>query len=91
MVLLSEPDAPPPEIDEESLLALFGEEWTKRATSLAPAGIEGIVRPGVDGDVAGLLTLTGAFEQVVLAALERETRRAEFDWGLLAEETFGLR
>jgi hypothetical protein len=89
VVLLSEPDAPPPEIDEGSLLTLFGEEWTERATSLAPVGIEGIVRPGVDGDVAGLLTLTDAFDQVVVAALERETRRAEFDWALLAEETFG--
>jgi hypothetical protein len=91
VVLLSEPGAPPPEIDEESLLALFGEEWTTHAASLAPVGIEGILRPGVDGDVAGLLTLTDAFEQVVLGALERETRRAEFDWALLPEKAFALR
>jgi hypothetical protein len=91
MVLLSELDAPPPDIDEESLLALFGEEWTKHAASVAPIGIEGIVRPGVDGDVAGLLSLTEAFEQVVLAALERETRLAGFDWALLPEKTFALR
>jgi hypothetical protein len=91
VVLLSEPDARPPEIDEESLLALFGEEWMKHAASLAPVGIEGILRPGVDGDVAGLLTLTDAFDQVVLAALERETRRAELDWALLPEKAFALR
>jgi len=46
------------------------------------------VRPGVDGDVAGLLSLTEASEQVTLAALERETRRAEFDWALVTEEAF---
>jgi hypothetical protein len=91
VVLLSGPDAPPPEIDEESLLALFGEEWTEHAASLAPVGIESIVRPGVDGDVAGLLSLTEASEQVVLAALERETRHAGFEWALVPEKVFEAR
>jgi hypothetical protein len=91
VVLLSEPDAPPPEIDGETLLSLFGEEWTTRAASLAPAGVEGFVRPGVDGDVAGLLTLADPFEQVVLAALERETQLAGFDWEQLLESEFALR
>jgi hypothetical protein len=91
VVLLSEPDAPPPDIDEESLLGLFGEEWARRAVSLAPAGVAGVVRPGVDGDVAGLLTLAEPFEQVVLAALERETQLAGFDWEQLLESEFALR
>jgi hypothetical protein len=76
------------------LRALFGEDWTKHAASLAPVGIdgiEGILRPGVDGDVAGLLSLTDAFDQVVLAGLESETRRAGFDWALLPEMEFALR
>ena len=90
VVLLSGPDAPPPDIDEEMLLALFGEDWTNHAASLAP-GIEGVLRPGVDGDVAGLLSLTDAFEQVLLATLERDTRNAGFDWALLSEEAFALR
>jgi hypothetical protein len=88
LVLLSGPDAPPPDIDEETLLALFGEEWTKHAASLDAVGVEGIVRPGVDGDVAGLLSIADAFEQVVLAALESETRRAGFDWEVLPEKVF---
>jgi hypothetical protein len=91
VVLLSEPDAPPPEIDEESLLALFGEEWTGHAASLAPAGVEGVVRPGVDGDVAGLLSLNDGFEEAVLGALETETRLAGFEWALLTEQAFALR
>ena len=91
VVLLSGLDAPPPDLDEDALLALFGEDWTKRAAPLAAAGIEGIVRPGVDGDVAGLLSLRDEFEQTVLNALERETRLAGFDWALLPEEAFALR
>jgi hypothetical protein len=46
------------------------------------------LRPGVDGDVAGLLSLTDAIEQAVLAALESETRHAGFDWELLPEDAF---
>jgi len=92
VVLLSKADAPPPGIDGETLLALFEDDWTKRAASqLAPGGIEGILRPGVDGDVAGLLSLTDAFEQVSLEVLQRETRHDGFDWALLPEKAFALR
>ncbi len=91
VVLLSDPDAPPRDIDEETLLALFGENWTQHAASLAPIGIAGILRPGVDGDVAGLLSLTDAFDQAVLAALVSETQGAGFKWALMPEEAFALR
>jgi hypothetical protein len=91
VVLLSEADAPAPEIDEDSLLALFGEDWTAHAASLAPVGIDGVMRPGVDGDVAGLLCRSDAFEDAALAALEGETKRAGFEWALLSEEAFALR
>src|SRR5262249_39298672 len=44
--------------DKEALLGLFDDEWTTRAASLAATGVKGVLRPGVDGDVAGLLSLT---------------------------------
>jgi hypothetical protein len=88
VVVLSTTDAPPPNIDEDTLLALFGDDWANHAPSLGPLGIEGIVRPGVDGDVAGLLSLTDAFDDAVIDALESETRRAGFDWGVLTEDAF---
>ena len=90
VVLLSEPDVAPLEIDQELLLALSGDAWTTHAASLAAAGIAGIVRPGVDGDVAGLLTLTDAFEQECARRARRETRRAAFEWAMLTEEAFAL-
>ena len=86
VVLLSGAETPPPDIDSDALFALFEAEWTESASSLAAAGIAGIMRPGVDGDVAGLLSLTDAFESVVLAALERETLRAGLEWSLLSED-----
>jgi hypothetical protein len=48
------------------------------------------LRPGVDGDVAGLLSLTDGFDRSVLAVLERETQLAGFDWALLPESVFPL-
>ena len=91
VVLLSDPDTPPLEIGQASLLALFDDDWTKQAALLARVGVRGIVRPGVDGDVAGLLSLTDAFEQAVLGALERETRVAGIAWSLVPETAFASR
>jgi hypothetical protein len=51
----------------------------------------GVVRPGVDGDLAGLLTLTAEAREASLAALEREARRESFDWSVLREEVFAAR
>ena len=91
VVLLSGPDTLPTDLDEEALLALFSEDWTKHAAPLAAGGVDGIMRPGVDGDVAGLFSQSDKFEQRVLDALERETRVAGFDWAVLPEEAFALR
>jgi hypothetical protein len=88
VVLLSEPDAAPPDIDEAGLLGLIGDDWTKQGGLLSRAGVRGILRPGVDGDVAGLLSLTGAFERSALGALEREASNCRLAWALLSEASF---
>ena len=88
VAMLSEPESPPPDLDEDRVLALFGEDWADHAASLVLSGIEGIVRPGVDGDVAGLLTLTDAFDRAMLAGLEKETRGAGLEWSVVSEEEF---
>ena len=91
VVLLSAADAPPPDVGAETLVALFDVEWTMHAAPLARVGVEAIVRPGVDGDVAGLLALSDALERELLVALEREARREAIDWAVLPEEAFGLK
>jgi hypothetical protein len=91
VVLLTDPDAAPPDIDSATLLALLGDGWSTKATPLAAAGVRGIMRPGVDGDVAGLLALTDAFDESVLTALARETGLAGVDWAVLPETAFALR
>lgn len=84
-VLLSDPDADPPAVDEPTLLGLFDDDWARRATPLGALGVQGVVRPGVDGDVAGMLTLNDAFDAHLLESLEREARRAGMTWSLVPE------
>lgn len=88
VVLLSGPEAAPPDINREMLLALYRDDWATGAAHLAPAGIKAVFRPGVDGDVAGLFSLSEAFEHALIATLESKTRVAGFDWALLRETEF---
>jgi hypothetical protein len=85
VTLLSDPEGAPPEIDRDTLLSLIADDWSKRAGALVGLGVRGIVRPGVDGDMAGLLSLTDDFDKVFLRTLESETRRTGLDWAELEE------
>jgi hypothetical protein len=55
--LISPPDVSPPELEKIAydLTALFGLKWCEGLSSLGPVGVVAILRPGVDGDVAGLI------------------------------------
>ncbi len=91
VLFLSEPGAAAVEIDREQLLALLENDWAAAAGALPARGVVAVLRPGVDGDLAGLLTLTAGAERASLAALERESRLASFDWSVLAEDAFAER
>jgi hypothetical protein len=88
VILLSKPEDPPPNIDRRTLLSLIGINWIKQADILSSIGISGILRPGVDGDVIGILFLSNHFKQILLEALAHQARLAEFDWSLLSELDF---
>lgn len=62
VALLSAPSAECPEIATDVLLALADDEWATEAEALRGSCVEGIVRPGVDGDVIGALSLTADFQ-----------------------------
>lgn len=91
VLLISAAADPPPGIDRKQLLAVLENEWSGTTEQLSALGVIGVVRPGVDGDLAGLLTLTAEVREAGLAALEREARRASFDWSVLSEEVFAER
>lgn len=80
VALLSAPDSPPPRIDVASVLALLELDGLRGAQSLRPLGIQAVLRPGVDGDVAGLLGLDGDLDTRLIESLESQARRAGVDW-----------
>ena len=86
--LLSAREAAPPDCDRLALTDLLGDDWASRIASLARSGVLGILRPGVDGDLAGLLSFAHAFEESVLIALEKEVRRSGGAWAVLTEDAF---
>jgi hypothetical protein len=85
ILLLSEPNAAPPSIERIDLRALCSDAWTTHVTALGP-GIFGAVRPGVDGDVAGVFTLDDARERAILDALREAARAAGCVWGICEDE-----
>ena len=88
VALLSNPEAAPPDLEGGALLSLVDNAWATYAAGFSGAGVLGVLRPGVDGDVAGLLSLTPSFEAVMFAALENESARAGFEWAVLSEDVF---
>lgn len=89
-LLLSDPEAP-------SRALGWGEMWsvTERtdpitSDALTALNAQALVLPGVDGDVAALVSSTVEIEAKMLAALRMEAELGDFDWRLLNEEDFAL-
>lgn len=78
-------------LDKQTVLDLFDDDWTARAMPLVSKGVTGVVRPGVDGDVAGLLSLTEGFLHTALEAVARQARFAGFDFEIVPEKELALR
>jgi len=53
-LLLSEIQSPMPRLESVPLDVLLSDDWWQLAPPLRAAGVEAVVRPGVDGAVAGL-------------------------------------
>lgn len=88
VALLSSGDAPALHIERGPLLELISDAWVARVAQLAPAGVLGALRPGVDGDIGGLLSLSDEFSNRLLTALERAARGGGLHWLHLSEKGF---
>jgi hypothetical protein len=58
--------------------------------ALTALDAQALVLPGVDGDVAALVSSTVEIEAKMLAALRMEAELGDFDWRVLNEEDFAL-
>ncbi|MBL8251624.1 MAG: hypothetical protein JNK31_08150 [Candidatus Competibacter sp.] len=85
VALLWTADAPLPAAESIAWATLLDEGWISRATAL---GAQGAVRPGVDGDVAGLWVTRSALMAQLLNTLEERAGAAGFAYQVLSEEAF---
>jgi hypothetical protein len=88
--LISPRIAPPPALHAlpQTVEDLVGPTWTRYARRLTEAGVEGVLRPGVDGDVGGLFAFTNALAQAFDDAVERECTAAGLECWVLDEGAF---
>ena len=85
VALLWTADAPLPAAESIEWATLLDDDWIGRATAL---GAQGAVRPGVDGDVAGLWVTRATLMPRVLEALEARAREAGWACQALSEQAF---
>lgn len=88
VILLSSPAAPPPAIAWRTLQSLFEATQPVDLGALAAIGVAAIVRPGVDGAVAGIMASTEEFERRLLSSIESEAGGFGFDWLVVPEDAF---
>jgi hypothetical protein len=77
VALLSQPDLQAPTIEWEELIHILDEDWDASVKQLHSIGAFGLLRPGVDGDIAGLFTLTNAVCNAFISAIESEAKNAK--------------
>jgi len=80
--LISPPEAAPPKLGSTSTrllpAGLLGDEWTSCLNDLTESGFDALLRPGVDGDVAGLVARSSDIHRQLIGNI----RRAAGDFGL---------
>ncbi|WP_299478685.1 hypothetical protein [uncultured Roseibium sp.] len=83
------PDGTPIEITSKQLHALMSDDWC--SATLAISGVTWTLRPGVDGDVAGVCPRDEEVSRDLHAALEQASREADLAIEILEEEIFRSR
>jgi hypothetical protein len=64
----------PARIDWTFMEALLNDQWRQLTEQLISAGVEGVLRPGVDGDVLGFYELAVGFNEQAVAFLSHAAR-----------------
>jgi hypothetical protein len=89
-VLISSAGESPPDFDSIAFgpAKLFEREWAEGFGSLHPLGVQATFRPGVDGDVAGLLCVSGEIRNRFEAILSRSAQESGMSPQYVSEAGF---
>jgi hypothetical protein len=90
IILLSPLGSQPPALDRKTLFSVMTDNLKADFDMLSLMGVQAIIYPGVDGDVAGIASSSRAFAGEVLRAIESEAVRSGFSWQVVAEDDFIL-
>lgn len=86
LALLSVPEALPPVLDRATILDLFSEGWLQRCAEFEDGPVRAVLRPGIDGDVAGLFCADSRVESRILKALADACRASGTAWSEAEDE-----
>lgn len=87
-ILISPPDRKPPELDWSQMMSITGGETSALEAALSAWGANAVVRPGVDGDVAGLLVTDEIARERALSSLRHAAASHGFGLRVLTESEF---
>jgi hypothetical protein len=87
-LLISDGEAPTAAVGWDEAMVITGREEPITAQMLSAWNLDAIVFPGVDGDVAGLISASAPIEERILEDLRAEAEAADFTWRTLAENEF---
>lgn len=88
VALLHPPGSAPPRLDRKSLGILMGRDWRQEIARPDLRHVLGLMRPGVDGAVAGIWSFDKKVTQVLLARLENEAHQSGFEFCTVGEDAF---
>lgn len=77
-----------PAVERKTLLMLMSGSYGPALAGLRAQGVHAIVRPGIEGGIAGVLSLSDECTGALLPALEREAQRAGMAWQIMGERDF---
>ncbi len=80
LALLSIAEALPPVLDRTTILDLLSDGWLQRCAEFEGGPVRAVLRPGIDGDVAGLFCADSRVESRLLKALADSCRIAGASW-----------
>jgi hypothetical protein len=88
IAFLSAPDQPAPQLSLELVLSMTEPSAVFDGECMAARGIRALLRPGVDGAVAGLFTTNSEAEAEILAVAFEEAIERGFDWRVVTNSEF---
>jgi hypothetical protein len=88
VLFLSPPQRPTPQLEWTDMLSITGRESPITCDVLRNIGVDALVFPGVDGDIAGVVSATSAAEERILTDLRAEAEAAGFAWRIVPEDDF---